>query len=386
MTKLAAENTLIGPYRLSGPVLLAPMSGISDAPFRQQCLTFGASLAATEMTASDTSLWNSKKFRSRLDFNDTNGIRIVQIAGSEPGQMAVAARAAAEMGAEIIDINMGCPAKRVCRKLAGSALLKDEELVKKILAAVVESVDIPVTLKIRTGWDPLRRNGVRIAELAEAAGIKALAVHGRTRACAYKGEAEYGTIREIKSAVNIPIFANGDIDTPKKADEVMRWTGADGVMIGRAARGQPWLFEQIEKFLLKKVYVPRPSLGTQRDIILAHLDTMHRFYGEHTGVRVAKKQIKWYCRNLVNADKFCFQVVRVNSSIEQMLLTKTFFDRALKEFETVKDPASGEPRLWRRQKNNRIPKKIGQRKRRVSHQCEKPSLTESDRRSAEKIF
>ena len=357
MTKLAAENTLIGPYRLSGPVLLAPMSGISDAPFRQQCLTFGASLAATEMTASDTSLWNSKKFRSRLDFNDTNGIRIVQIAGSEPGQMAVAARAAAEMGAEIIDINMGCPAKRVCRKLAGSALLKDEELVKKILAAVVESVDIPVTLKIRTGWDPLRRNGVRIAELAEAAGIKALAVHGRTRACAYNGEAEYGTIREIKSAVNIPIFANGDIDTPKKADEVMRWTGADGVMIGRAARGQPWMFEQIEKFLLKKVYLPRPSLGTQRDIILTHLDTMHRFYGEHTGVRVAKKHLKWYCRNLVNADKFCFQVVRVNSSIEQMLLTKTFFDRALKEFETVKDPASGEPRLWRRQKKQPHPKK-----------------------------
>ena len=234
---------------------------------------------------------------------------------------------------------------------------RDEELVKKILAAVVESVDIPVTLKIRTGWDPLRRNGVRIAELAEAAGIKALAVHGRTRACAYNGEAEYGTIREIKSAVNIPIFANGDIDTPKKADEVMRWTGADGVMIGRAARGQPWLFEQIEKFLLKKVYVPRPSLGTQRDIILTHLDTMHRFYGEHTGVRVAKKHLKWYCRNLVNADKFCFQVVRVNSSIEQMLLTKTFFDRALKEFETVKDPASGEPRLWRRQKKQPHPKK-----------------------------
>ncbi len=350
MTTPAAENTLIGPYRLSGPVLLAPMSGISDAPFRQQCLAFGASLAATEMTASDTSLWNSKKFRSRLDFNDTNGIRIVQIAGSEPRQMAVAARAAAEMGAEIIDINMGCPAKKVCRKLAGSALLKDEELVKKILAAVVESVDIPVTLKIRTGWDPLRRNGVRIAELAEASGIKALAVHGRTRACAYKGEAEYETIRAIKSAVNIPVFANGDIDTPKKADQVMRWTGADGVMIGRAARGQPWLFEQVAKFLLQKVYVPRPSLGAQRDIILAHLDTMHRFYGEHTGVRVAKKHLKWYCRNLVNADEFCFQVIRANSSIEQMLLTKTFFDRTLKEFETIKDPASGESRLWRRQK------------------------------------
>lgn len=350
MTTPTVENTRIGPYQLSGPALLAPMCGISDAPFRQQCLTFGASLAATEMTASDTGLWNSKKFRRRLDFNDTDGIRIVQIAGSEPDQMAVAARAAAEMGAEIIDINMGCPAKKVCRKLAGSALLKDEDLVERILAAVVESVDIPVSLKIRTGWDPRRRNGVRIAELAESAGISALAVHGRTRLCAYRGEAEYETIRAIKSAVKIPVFANGDIDSPEKAKEVLQLTGADGVMIGRAACGQPWLFEQITKFLLQKVYSPRPSLTTQRDIILTHLDTMHRFYGEHTGVRVAKKHLKWYCRNLVNADEFCFQVVRANSSVEQMLLTKTFFDRILKELETVKDSASGESRLWRRQK------------------------------------
>jgi tRNA-dihydrouridine synthase B len=350
MTTSVAENTFVGPYRLSGPVLLAPMSGISDAPFRQQCLAFGASLAATEMTLSDTSLWNSTKFRSRLDFSGTSGMRVVQIAGSEPEQLSVAARAAARMGAEIIDINMGCPAKKVCRKLAGSALLKDEELVKRILAAVVESVDVPVTLKIRTGWDPMHRNGVRIARLAEAAGIKALAVHGRTRACAYKGEAEYETIRAIKSAISIPVFANGDIDTPQKADEVMQCTGADGVMIGRAARGQPWLFEQVAKFLLQKVYLPRPSLSAQRDIILAHLDTIHRFYGEHTGVRVAKKHLKWYCKNLVNADEFCFQVVRVNSSIEQMLLTKTFFDRSLKELETMKDSASGESRLWRSQK------------------------------------
>ena len=357
MTKPAAKETLIGPHRLSGPVLLAPMCGISDAPFRQQCLAFGASLAATEMTASDTRLWNSNKFRSRLDFNGTGGIRIVQIAGSEPGQMAGAARAAAELGAEIIDINMGCPAKKVCRKLAGSALLKDEDLVKRILAAVVESVDIPVTLKIRTGWDPMRRNGVRIATLAEAAGIKALAVHGRTRACAYKGEAEYQTIRAIKSIVSIPVFANGDIDTPEKADEVMQSTGADGVMIGRAARGQPWLFEQMAKFLLQKVYLAEPSLSTQRDIILTHLDTMHRFYGEHTGVRVAKKHLKWYCQNLANADEFCFQVVRANNSIEQMQLTKTFFDRSLNELETVKDSASGESHLWRRQRKQAPPKR-----------------------------
>ena len=333
------------------------MCGISDAPFRQQCQAFGASLTATEMTASDISLWNSKKFRRRLDFNDTNGIRIVQIAGSEPGQMSLAAQTAADMGAEIVDINMGCPAKKVCRKLAGSALLKDEDLVKRILAAVVESVDIPVTLKIRTGWDPLQRNGVRIAGLAEASGIKALAVHGRTRACAYRGEAEYETIRAIKSAVNIPVFANGDIDSPEKADEVMRRTGADGVMIGRAARGQPWLFEQITNYLLQKVYTPRPSLDVQRDIILTHLDTMHRFYGEHTGVRVAKKHLKWYCQNLANTDEFCFQVVRANSSIEQMLLTKTFFDRNLDEIETVEDSASGESRLWRRQKKQPYPKR-----------------------------
>jgi tRNA-dihydrouridine synthase B len=333
------------------------MCGISDAPFRQQCQAFGASLTATEMTASDISFWNSKKFRRRLDFNDTNGIRVVQIAGSEPGQMSSAAQAAADMGAEIVDINMGCPAKKVCRKLAGSALLKDEDLVKRILAAVVEAVDIPVTLKIRTGWDPLRRNGVRIAGLAEAAGIKALAVHGRTRACAYRGEAEYETIRAIKSGVKIPVFANGDIDSPEKADEVLRRTGADGVMIGRAARGQPWLFEQVTNYLLQKVYTPRPSLDVQRDIILTHLDAMHRFYGEHTGVQVAKKHLKWYCQNLANADDFCFQVVRASSSIEQMLLTKTFFDRNLDEIETVEDSASGESRLWRRQEKQPYPKR-----------------------------
>ena len=357
MTTPAAQNTMIGSHRLSGPVLLAPMCGISDAPFRQQCLAFGASLAATEMTASDTGMWNSRKYRNRLNFHETNGIRVVQIAGSEPEQMATAARAAAERGADIIDINMGCPAKKVCRKLAGSALLKDEDLVKRILAAVVESVDIPVSLKIRTGWDPQRRNGVKIAELAEASGIKALAVHGRTRACAYRGKAEYDTIREIKSAVNIPVFANGDIDTPEKAERVMESTGADGVMIGRGACGQPWLFDQITKFLLQKVYVPRPSLGTQRDIILTHLDTIHRFYGERIGVRVAKKHLKWYCQSLVNADEFCFQVVRVDSSIEQMRLTKTFFDRILRESETAKDSASGESRPWRRQEKQPFPKK-----------------------------
>ena len=357
MTPNRAEHIAIGEYRLSGRVVMAPMCGISDAPFRQQCLALGASLAATEMTTSDTSLWNSRTSRNRLTFDGTDGIRVVQIAGSEPGQLARAARAAVDLGAQIVDINMGCPAKKVCRKLAGSALLKDEDLVKRILTTVVESVDVPVTLKIRTGWNPARRNGVRIARIAEAAGIRALAVHGRTRACAYKGEAEYETIQAIKSAVNIPVFANGDIDTPEKAADVIKRTGADGVMIGRAARGQPWLFAQVEKFLAQKVSLPRPSIGAQRDIILSHLDTMHCFYGEHIGVRVAKKHLKWYCRNLANADDFCYRVIRANSSIEQMLLTKIFFDRSLADLETMEDSASGELHLWRRQKEPTRPRR-----------------------------
>jgi tRNA-dihydrouridine synthase B len=330
--------------------LMAPMCGISDAPFRQQCLAFGATLAATEMTTADIRLWNSKTSRNRLNFNGTNGIRVVQIAGSEPHQMAEAARAAAELGAQIVDINMGCPAKKVCRKLAGSALLKDEDLVKRILTAVVQAVDIPVTLKIRTGWHPAHRNGVRVARVAAAVGVQALAVHGRTRACAFRGTAEYETIQAIKASVEIPVFANGDIDTPEKAREVIDRTGADGVMIGRAACGQPWLFAQVENFLSKKVFLPRPSIATQRDIILSHLDAMHRFYGEHTGVRVAKKHLKWYCRNLPNADDFCYRVLRVDNSIGQMLLTKNFFDRSLGEMGTMKDSASGEIHLWRNQK------------------------------------
>jgi tRNA-dihydrouridine synthase B len=240
--------------------------------------------------------------------------------------MANAAREAVQLGAQIVDINMGCPAKKVCRKLAGSALLKDEDLVRRILDAVVEASHVPVTLKIRTGWNSDNRNGVEIARLAEQSGVTALAVHGRTRACGYKGEAEYETIRKIKSAVNIPVFANGDIDTPEKALHVLNATKADGVMIGRGAQGQPWLFDQVTNFILKKVHVPIPSMETRRDIILLHLDAMYRFYGERIGVRVAKKHLTWYCKSLTNSDDLRFRFVRAESSNEQMQLTRIYFD------------------------------------------------------------
>jgi len=324
-----AQNIRIGPYPLRGHVVLAPMAGISDAPFRRLCIDHGAALAATEMTLADHGVRTTARTGSRLDFAGTTGLRIVQIAGSEPGMMAVAAREAVELGAQIVDINMGCPAKKVCRKLAGSALLQDEDLVRKILDAVIEASRVPVTLKIRTGWDPQNRNGVRIARLAAQAGVAALAVHGRTRACGYKGEAEYETIRKIKCAVNIPVFANGDIDSPEKAVRVLRSTNADGIMIGRGAQGQPWLFDQVSKFITKNVRVPMPSLDALRDIIQLHLDAMYRFYGERIGVRVAKKHLTWYCKSLASSEEFRFQFVRAESSSEQMRLTKNFFDYRL---------------------------------------------------------
>ncbi|MBT8444309.1 MAG: tRNA dihydrouridine synthase DusB [Gammaproteobacteria bacterium] len=320
------DGVRIGPHRLPGRVVLAPMAGISDAPFRRLCVDHGAALAATEMTLASHGVRATARAGSRLDFSGTHGLRAVQIAGSEPAMMANAAREAVQLGAQIVDINMGCPAKKVCRRLAGSALLKDEELVRRILDAVVEASRVPVTLKIRTGWNSENRNGVDIARIAERSGVMALAVHGRTRACGYKGEAEYETIRKIKSAVNIPVFANGDIDTPEKALHVLSVTQADGVMIGRGAQGQPWLFDQVTNFILKKVHVPIPSIETRRDIIRSHLDAIYRFYGEQIGVRVAKKHLTWYCMNLANSDDLRFRFVRAVSSNEQMQLTKNYFD------------------------------------------------------------
>ena len=328
---ITVSGPVIGSHRLSGPVILAPMAGITDAPFRNLCHQYGAALTATEMTLASRGISQTAGPGSRLDFQGTHGLRAVQIAGSDPMQMAVAAREAADLGAQIIDINMGCPAKKVCRKLAGSALLKDEKLVVKILSAVVDAAPVPVTLKMRTGWDRNHRNGVRIAQLAESVGVAALAIHGRTRACRYKGHAEYETINEIKSAVSVPVFANGDINTPEDAANVMKITGADGVMIGRGARGRPWIFAQVKHFFSKKVLLPMPSLESRRDIIQIHLDTIYRFYGEQIGVQVAKKHLSWYCESLPSTDDFRSRFVRANSSSEQMRLTNNFFKCCLNE-------------------------------------------------------
>jgi tRNA-dihydrouridine synthase B len=318
----------IGSIDIASPVLLAPMAGTTDLPFRRLARRFGAGLAATEMTTADTSLWRSEKSRQRLRLEGDPWPRVVQIAGSDPGAMAEAARAVADAGADIVDINMGCPAKKVCRKLAGSALLRDEVRVAEILSAVVAAVDVPVTLKTRTGWDPEHRNGVRVARLAEDCGIRALAIHGRTRACRFAGSAEYATIAQIADAVSIPVIANGDIDSPEKALEVLRLTGAAAVMIGRAAQGRPWIFRDVLHYLR---YGSRPApldAAGLRAIITDHLQDLHRFYGEERGVRVARKHLSWYSRHLPDGDDYRRQVVRVESAREQRLLTERFLGSA----------------------------------------------------------
>jgi len=294
-----AEPLRIGPYALRSRAVLAPMAGVTDAPFRALCRAFGAGLAAGEMVTSDTRLWHTPKSRRRLDPGDADSPRVIQLAGADPQVLAAAARESVARGAEIVDLNMGCPAKKVCGRLCGSALLTDEALVARILDAVVAAVDVPVTLKIRTGWDPAHRNGVRIARLAENAGIAALAVHGRTRADFYAGAAEYATIREIKSSVAIPVFANGDIDSPRKAREVLDFTGADGVMIGRASHGAPWIFRAVNLQLQSAATSPPLQRAEARDIILAHLDSLYHFYGEESGVRIARKHLGWYCGQLL---------------------------------------------------------------------------------------
>ena len=318
---------IIGPYQLSSPFVLAPMAGVTDKPFRKLCRRFGAGMTTSEMTTADTSLWQTPKSKHRLDLDLDAEPVAVQIAGSDPDQLASAAQACVDRGAQIIDINMGCPAKKVCKRLAGSALMKDEKLVERILGTVVAAVDVPVTLKIRTGWDPEHRNGPVIARIAEDAGIASLAVHGRTRACRYKGEAEYETIARIKEQLSIPVIANGDLTTPEKSLEVLRLTNADGLMIGRGAQGRPWIFRELKLFLsndTKKVPLDKTEL---RDMMLGHLSELHRFYGEKRGVRVARKHLTWYCDKLANADEFRYRAVRVDSASEQLCLIKEYFDR-----------------------------------------------------------
>ncbi len=315
----------IGPYTLSSPFVLAPMAGVTDAPFRRLCRRFGAGMTTSEMTTADTSLWQTTKSRRRLDLDLDAEPVAVQIAGAEPRQMAEAARACVERGAQIIDINMGCPAKKVCSKLAGSALLKDEKLVEAILLHVIDAVDVPVTLKMRTGWDSQHRNAVEIARIAERAGVAALAVHGRTRACRYAGEAEYETIRDVKTAVGIPVIANGDITSLEKSLEVLQLTRADGLMIGRAAQGRPWIFRDLYRLLDSSAENTKINRRELRDIMLGHLRELHRFYGEKTGVRVARKHLGWYLNGLDNSADFRSRVVRVDDASEQIGLTEEFF-------------------------------------------------------------
>ena len=317
----------IGRYSLSNNLILAPMAGITDRPFREICKHNGAGLAVSEMVASNPALRLHARTLLKADHTGETGLRSVQILGTDPKQMADAARFNAQRGAQIIDITMGCPAKKVCSVLAGSALLKDESLVAAILEAVVNAVDIPVTLKIRTGWDTDNRNAVTIAQIAEHSGISALTVHGRTRACKFNGEAEYDTIKHVKQSVNIPVIANGDIDTPEKAKYVLETTGADALMIGRAACGNPWIFKQIADYLEHGKKTERPARVVFRDTILQHLENLYSFYGHSIGVKLARKHIGWYfdpltsisreVRNNINQSSVpSQQIMLVNSALD----------------------------------------------------------------------
>ena len=302
------------------------MAGVTDRPFRQLCKKLGAAMAASEMVSSNSLLWGSEKTKRRADHRGEDEPRTVQIAGAVPSMMAEAARYNVERGAQIIDINMGCPAKKVCNVMAGSALMQNETLVAQILQAVVAAVDVPVTLKIRTGWDQDHKNGPAIARIAQECGIQALAVHGRTRADQFRGSAEFDTVARIKQTVTIPVIANGDIATPEQAAWVLRYTGTDGIMIGRAAQGNPWIFREIAHFLETGRKLDPPTVTEVRDTLIAHLANLYEFYGEHTGVRVARKHISWYSKGLVGGSVFRNAVNRVETSREQLSMARGFFD------------------------------------------------------------
>jgi tRNA-dihydrouridine synthase B len=316
----------IGPYIITNNLVVAPMAGVTDRPFRQLCKRYGAGYAISEMVASNPRLWGTEKSLRRTDHRGEVAPIAVQIAGADPALMADAARYNVERGAEIIDINMGCPAKKVCNAAAGSALLANEPLVAAILEAVVRAVDVPVTLKIRTGADPQHRNALAIARIAERAGVGALAVHGRTRACAFVGPVEYETIRRVKAAVRIPVIANGDIATPGQAKRVLEGTGADAIMIGRAAQGRPWIFREIRHFLDHGTCLPPPTVAEAREAIAQHLDDHYRFYGEAAGVRIARKHLGWYTERLAGGHDFRREVNAVDTAAQQIAAVNRFFD------------------------------------------------------------
>ncbi|MCW8346256.1 MULTISPECIES: tRNA dihydrouridine synthase DusB [Vibrio] len=294
----------IGKYQLKNNLIVAPMAGVTDRPFRELCLRYGAGMAVSEMMSSNPKLWKTSKSQQRMVHEGESGIRSVQIAGADAKLMADAAQFSVENGAQIIDINMGCPAKKVNKKLAGSALLKHPEIIEDILRAVVDAVDVPVTLKTRTGWDTDNKNCVQIARLAEDCGIQALALHGRTKACMYKGEAEYDSIKAVKEAISIPVIANGDIDSPEKAKFVLDYTGADALMIGRPAQGRPWIFEEIQHYLENGTLMPERPVGDVEGILLGHVHALHEFYGEYLGPRIARKHVGWYLKEHAQASEF----------------------------------------------------------------------------------
>lgn len=319
----------IGQYAITTPVVLAPMAGVTDRPFRQLCRQLGAGLVVSEMVTSDVKLWNTRKSSSRLNHDGEVEPISVQIAGGDPEMMAQAAKMSVLHGAQIIDINMGCPAKKVCNKAAGSALMKDEALVKDILQAVVEAVEVPVTLKMRTGWAPEHKNAPTIAQMAQDAGIAALAIHGRTRACAYKGAVEYDTIKAVKELVNIPVLANGDIQTPLQAKQVLEYTGADGVMLGRAAQGRPWIFREISHYLETGQLLKSPEIIEVKTILLSHMQGLYEFYGEYLGVRIARKHVGWYLQAHDDNREVRRQFNKLESPEEQTKLINDFFDQHL---------------------------------------------------------
>ncbi len=317
----------IGPYQINSQTILAPMAGVTDLPFRQLCREMGAGLVVSEMVASDPTTWSTRKSRLRIQFGNEPSPRSVQIAGYDPQMMAEAAQFNVAQGAEIIDINMGCPAKKVCKRAAGSALLRDPELVERILTAVVSAVDVPVTLKIRTGWDRQNRNAPEIAKIAEQSGIQALAIHGRTKACRFVGEVEYDSIAEVVDRISIPVFANGDITSAEQARAVLHKTGASAVMIGRGAQGNPWIFQQINHYLTQGELLPQPTLEQVGKVMIRHLADLHEFYGEVGGVRISRKHIGWYSRWLDDGKAFTKIFNQHETRLQQQQQLSEFFSK-----------------------------------------------------------
>lgn len=325
----------IGSYQLKNNLIVAPMAGVTDRPFRMLCKRLGAGMAVSEMVASNSLLYGSEKTKRRANHEGEVDPISVQIVGADPKMLAQAARYNVDQGAQIIDINMGCPAKKICNVMAGSALMQNEKLVAEILETVVGAVKVPVTLKIRTGWDKTNRNAANIARIAESSGIQALAIHGRTRACAYTGDAEYDTIRSVKASVKIPVIANGDITTPEKAKYVLEHTGADAVMIGRAAQGRPWLFREISHFLNTGTHLISPSVTEIQEILIGHVHELYQFYGEYTGMRVARKHISWYTKGLPGSAHFRHQMNQLESIPEQLQAVNVFFEGLLQTGESL---------------------------------------------------